>query len=105
MDYFGRGSSSLSYLPHFPLPALKIDRSLLRGMGARRTDLEVVRTIIALAGNLGLDVIAEGVETQAQLERLKHLGCKFAQGFYFARPLGLHELPEFLAARGHWSSI
>jgi diguanylate cyclase (GGDEF)-like protein len=105
IDDFGTGYSSLSYLPQFPLNALKIDRSFIRRMGARRTDLEVVRTIIALAGNLGLDVIAEGVETLTQLERLEHLGCRFAQGFYLARPLDVRQLPELLAASECWGSM
>ncbi len=87
MDDFGTGYSSLSYLPHFPLSALKVDRSFVRRMGTRRGDLEVVRTIVALAHNLGLEVIAEGVETAVQRERLLALGCRFAQGHLFAHAL------------------
>jgi diguanylate cyclase (GGDEF)-like protein/PAS domain S-box-containing protein len=87
MDDFGTGYASLSYLRRFPLQALKIDRSFVRRMGSRRSDLEVVRTILALAQNLGMGVIAEGVETEAQRRRLLELGCAYGQGYLFARPL------------------
>jgi diguanylate cyclase (GGDEF)-like protein/PAS domain S-box-containing protein len=87
MDDFGTGYSSLNYLRRFPLDALKIDRSFVRRLGSRRGDTELVRTIIALAQNLGMGVIAEGVETAAQRDRLVDLGCPLGQGFYFAEPL------------------
>ncbi|MBI1722896.1 MAG: EAL domain-containing protein [Gemmatimonadetes bacterium] len=87
MDDFGTGYSSLSYLHKFPLDTIKIDHSFIRRMGSRRTDLEVVRTIVGLAQNLRMGVIAEGVETSAQRERLLALGCTLGQGFYFAEPL------------------
>ncbi|MFI5311245.1 MAG: putative bifunctional diguanylate cyclase/phosphodiesterase [Gemmatimonadales bacterium] len=87
MDDFGTGYSSLSRLPRFPLDKIKIDRSFVHRIGARHTDLEIVRSIVELAKNVGLGVVAEGVETAAQLERLRALGCEFGQGFHFARPL------------------
>jgi diguanylate cyclase (GGDEF)-like protein/PAS domain S-box-containing protein len=87
MDDFGTGYSSLGYLPRFPLQAIKIDRSFVNRMGTRRTDLEVVRSIVDLAKNLGLGVVAEGVETEAQREKLLDFGCPLAQGFLFSQPL------------------
>jgi len=87
MDDFGTGYSSLSYLRRFPLDALKIDRSFVRRVGLRRGDTELVRTIIALAQNLNMGVIAEGIETAGQRDRLLELGCSFGQGYYFAEPL------------------
>ena len=87
MDDFGSGYSSLSYLPRFPLQGIKVDRTFVHRMGARRTDLEIVRSIVDLAEHLGLIVIAEGVETAAQRERLIAFGCDLGQGFLFAKPL------------------
>ena len=87
MDDFGTGYSSLSYLRRFPLDGLKIDRSFVRRVGLRRGDTELVRTIIALAQNLNMGVIAEGIETAGQRDRLLELGCTFGQGFFFAEPL------------------
>jgi len=87
MDDFGSGYSSLSYLPRFPLQGIKVDRTLVHRMGARRTDLEIVRSIVDLAEHLGLIVIAEGVETATQRERLIAFGCELGQGFLFAKAL------------------
>src|SRR5438046_9983584 len=87
MDDFGTGYSSLSSLPRFPLQGIKVDRSLVHRMGARRTDLEIVRSIVDLAGNLGLGVIAEGVETVTQRARLIAFGCRLGPGQLFAKPL------------------
>jgi EAL domain-containing protein (putative c-di-GMP-specific phosphodiesterase class I) len=87
MDNFGSGYSSLSYLPRFPLQAIKVDRTFVHRMGARRTDLQIVRSIVDLAEHLGLAVIAEGIEVPSQRERLIAFGCEFGQGFLFAKPL------------------
>ncbi len=87
MDDFGTGYSSLSSLPRFPLQGIKVDRSFVHRMGARRTDLEIVRSIVDLAGNLGLGVMAEGVETVTQRARLIAFGCRLGQGQLFAKPL------------------
>jgi len=88
LDDFGTGFSALSYLHRFPIAALKIDRSFVADLNgdARAESVAVIRAIVALAGSLGIEIIAEGVETQAQRERLLELGCTYAQGFLFGRP-------------------
>jgi diguanylate cyclase (GGDEF)-like protein/PAS domain S-box-containing protein len=87
IDDFGTGYSSLSYLKRFPVDAVKVDRSFVDGLGSDPNDSALVAGIIAMADALGLDVIAEGVETQDQLDNLKRLDCRSAQGFYLARPM------------------
>lgn len=87
IDDFGTGYSSLSYLHHFPVDTLKVDRSFLQSIGTQGGEAEIVKTIIALAHNLGMKVVAEGVETAAQIHYLRTLGCEFGQGYFFAHPL------------------
>ncbi|MBL9106500.1 MAG: EAL domain-containing protein [Myxococcales bacterium] len=87
VDDFGTGYSSLSYLHRFPMSALKIDKSFVTNIGPSGENAEIVRTIVTLAHNLGMKVIAEGVETAGQLELLRVMGCEFGQGFYFSRPV------------------
>jgi EAL domain-containing protein (putative c-di-GMP-specific phosphodiesterase class I) len=87
IDDFGTGYSSLSYLHRLPIDTLKIDRSFVSRVGENNENKEIVRTIIMLAQNLGMGVIAEGVETTAQLDRLRELGCQCVQGFLVSRPL------------------
>jgi EAL domain-containing protein (putative c-di-GMP-specific phosphodiesterase class I) len=99
VDDFGTGYSSLSYLPQFPIQAIKIDRAFVHRMGTRRTDLEIVRSIVDLAKTLGLTVIAEGVETVAQRERLLAFGCELGQGFLFSEPVEAADVPAFLTAQ------
>jgi diguanylate cyclase (GGDEF)-like protein/PAS domain S-box-containing protein len=96
LDDFGTGYSSLSYLHRFPLDSLKIDRSFVSHM---MEDDEIVRAIITLGRNLGLKVIAEGVETIEQLNKLKYLGCEYAQGYYFSVPVNAQEATDLLAAQ------
>lgn len=87
LDDFGIGSSSLRGLWQFPVDALKIERSLVRDMQTDRSSSDIVETIIMLARKLGLKVIAEGIETPRQMERLQEMGCEFGQGYYFSQPL------------------
>jgi len=87
IDDFGTGYSSLSYLHRFPLNYLKIDRSFVSRMTTADDNSEIVRTIATLAHNLGMQVIAEGIETVDQFGRLKALGCEYGQGFLFSAPV------------------
>jgi len=87
LDNFGTGSTSLVGLTHFPVEALKIDRSLIREMQSDRTAADIVELIITLAHKMQFKVIAEGIETARQLERLMELGCECGQGYYFSQPM------------------
>ncbi|CAN5794829.1 hypothetical protein BH11MYX3_BH11MYX3_32580 [soil metagenome] len=96
LDDFGTGYSCLSYLHDFPVTALKIDRSFVSRIGMTSERPEIVRAIVALAHNLGIDVIAEGVETPEQIERLRALECEYVQGFYYSEPLDADQATVFL---------
>jgi EAL domain-containing protein (putative c-di-GMP-specific phosphodiesterase class I) len=96
MDDFGIGYSSLSYLKQLPLDQLKIDQGFVQGITKDGSDAMLVQTIIDLATNFRLNVIAEGVETQAQLTFLKHHECKAFQGFLFGMALPLNEFERLL---------
>jgi EAL domain-containing protein (putative c-di-GMP-specific phosphodiesterase class I) len=102
IDDFGTGYSSLSYLHRFPLDTLKIDRSFISGASGGVNGMEIARTIMPLAKNLRLDVVAEGVETAEQVQELKKLDCKFAQGFYFSKPLSRDDAEALLTAHAVW---
>jgi predicted signal transduction protein with EAL and GGDEF domain len=93
----GTGYSSLSYLSALPITSLKIDRSFVRQIGETRESGEIVRAIVRLGEALGKQVIAEGVESQAQLDRLRELECACAQGFYLSRPLSAAQAGAVLA--------
>jgi diguanylate cyclase (GGDEF)-like protein len=87
MDDFGAGYSSLSYLHHLPINAIKIDRAFIHAMLNGEKSLQIVQTILTLAENMGVDVIAEGIEVEAQRGQLQALGCEYGQGYLFSRPL------------------
>ena len=97
IDDFGTGYSSLSYLQHLPTDTLKIDRSFIDRLGMNREGEELVRTIVLMAHNLGMKVVAEGVETPAQLELLKTFGCEYVQGYLFSKPLKSADAERFMA--------
>jgi len=96
IDDFGTGYSSLSSLHSFPISTLKIDGSFISRMGGQNENTEIVRTIMSLAENLGMDVVAEGVETLEQVTKLRTFGCKKGQGFFFSRPLPADALESLL---------
>jgi len=96
LDDFGTGYSSLSYLKRLPVDRVKVDRTFVKGLGENATDTAVVRMIIDLCHILGVEVLAEGVETSEQAVLLKDMGCDLGQGYYFARPLRSEELAEQL---------
>jgi len=102
IDDFGTGYSSLSYLHRFPLDTLKIDRSFISGAADGSEGMEIARTIMPMAKNLRLDVVAEGVETIEQVGLLRRLQCKYAQGYYFSKPLAPEEVPPLLAEEPSW---
>jgi diguanylate cyclase (GGDEF)-like protein/PAS domain S-box-containing protein len=99
IDDFGTGYSSLSYLYRFPLDTLKIDRSFINKMDVELEKLELVRTISTLAWNLSMDIVAEGVETKKQLFQLKGLGCEYAQGFLFSKPVDRAKAEQLIVER------
>jgi diguanylate cyclase (GGDEF)-like protein/PAS domain S-box-containing protein len=99
IDDFGTGYSSLSYLQRFPIDTLKIDRSFVTQMMENEENLAIVRTIVALAQNLGMDVVAEGVETEDQLKLLRKLECENGQGFLFSTPLTGGQLNQYIESQ------
>jgi len=98
IDDFGVGYSSLAYLKRLPADALKIDRSFVKGLGEDVEDTAIVHMIIELAHTLGLEVIAEEVETNEQVALLKEMGCNMAQGYHFTKPLPPEEIPALLTS-------
>ena len=96
VDDFGTGYSSLKYLKDLPVNELKIDQSFVRGLPHSQGSLKIVRTIIDLANNFDLELVAEGVETKEALDFLKDLGCHKIQGYYISRPLSEAVFPDFV---------
>jgi len=105
IDDFGTGYSSLSYLHRFPLDTLKIDRSFISSMDDDGDGMEIARTILPMAKNLRLDVVAEGVETLEQFELLKKFNCAFGQGYYFSRPLSAEGIATLLKGDLAWQGF
>jgi diguanylate cyclase (GGDEF)-like protein/PAS domain S-box-containing protein len=97
IDDFGTGYSSLSYLHRFPIDMLKIDRSFISEIDATGGHVEIVRAIVGLGLNLGMGLIAEGVETEAQLAVIRTLGCQLAQGYYFSKPCSARDIEAYIA--------
>src|SRR6202012_1355803 len=95
-DDFGTGYASLTHLRDFPVDTIKIDRSFVARLSEGGCSLAIVNAIVGLGNNLDLDVVAEGVETQAQQEFLAAIGCRFAQGFLFGRPLPAEDAERML---------
>ena len=102
IDDFGTGYSSLSYLNRFPVSTLKIDRSFVNQMNFDEQKFEVVRLITTLAHTLGMNVIAEGVETAEQFAQLRALGCEFGQGYFFSKPLNCASVEAMLPLSTQW---
>jgi diguanylate cyclase (GGDEF)-like protein len=99
IDDFGTGYSSMSYLHQYPINTIKIDRSFIQDLGTKSTHRGIVGAIIALAQNLSMDVIAEGIENKLQLDVLRDLGCKYGQGYYFAQPLSERATEHLISNR------
>jgi EAL domain-containing protein (putative c-di-GMP-specific phosphodiesterase class I) len=99
MDDFGTGYSSLSFLKRLPLNQLKIDRSFVRDIATDASDAVIVKTIIAMGNTLELEVISEGVETEAQFEILKQYDCPAFQGYLFGKPQPIEAFEKTLQAR------
>jgi EAL domain-containing protein (putative c-di-GMP-specific phosphodiesterase class I) len=100
VDDFGTGYSSLNHLHSFPFDVLKIDRSFVGRMTEGEQALQIVRTIIELARVMGMDVVAEGIETREQYHLLREMGCRFGQGFLFARPMSAGAVTQLLRLPG-----
>jgi len=98
LDDFGTGYSSLSYLHRFPISTLKIDQSFVSSMSNNQESLEIVRTILGLARNLKMEVIAEGVETLEQAVELRAMNCEYGQGYYFSKALNANSAVRFLSS-------
>jgi diguanylate cyclase (GGDEF)-like protein len=102
IDDFGTGYSSLSYLHRFPVNTLKIDRSFVGRIGEAAENIEIVRTVISLAENMGMEVVAEGIETLSQLAQLRKLKCQYGQGYLFSRPVDAQSVSSWISKKPHW---
>jgi len=96
LDDFGTGYSSLSYLSSFPVDTLKIDRSFVSGCVERKKNRVIIKAIAAMGHSMGMKIVAEGIETAAQLEIIKGYGCDEAQGYYFSPPVSSVEFADML---------
>src|SRR5438132_13740578 len=105
IDDFGTGYSSLGYLHKFPLDTLKIDRSFIGRIDEAEENIEIVRTVVTLAENMGMDVVAEGVETLGQLVQLRKLKCQYGQGYLFSRPVDAEAAAAWISKRPPWQDL
>jgi EAL domain-containing protein (putative c-di-GMP-specific phosphodiesterase class I) len=107
IDDFGTGYSSLAYLKQMPVDVIKIDKSFIYGMLENHSDYQIIMSTIAMVKNLGLIVVAEGVETSAQLRSLEQNDCDLIQGYYFSKPIPEAALLDFIDSRivdGVWKT-
>lgn len=105
IDDFGTGYSSLSYLHRFPIDTLKVDRSFVSTMEEGSENGEIVRTVISLAKTLGMNVVAEGIETVHQLHQLRILTCEYGQGYLFSRPVPMEDAELLIEDRTRWEKL
>ena len=108
LDDFGTGYGSFTYLKHLPVDYIKIDMEFVRNLRAGSPDVQVVSAIIDVARKFGIQTVAEGVESQAQVEKLRDLGCLSAQGYHFAKPLhadGIDALLRVASGSRRWQPI
>jgi diguanylate cyclase (GGDEF)-like protein len=98
LDDFGTGYASLSHLKRFPVNTLKIDRSFVRGLESDAGDAAIVKAVLSLGHNLGIEVVAEGVETAFQASLLQRMSCDLVQGYHFGRPMPTTDVPSFIAS-------
>ena len=96
IDDFGTGYSSLSYLNRFPVNTLKVDRSFVSRLDSDEPNIAIVQAIVTLAQTMGMDVVAEGIETPEQQQQLKNLGCEYGQGYLFCKPVNADAASEIL---------
>ncbi len=102
MDDFGTGFSSFSYLHRFPMDTLKVDRSFVTNMSKSQKNQEIVSTIVMLGHKLGMEVVAEGIETETEMKALQILGCEYGQGYFFSKPLCAGRAKQILADNPQW---
>ncbi|MDJ0588895.1 MAG: EAL domain-containing protein, partial [Pleurocapsa sp. MO_226.B13] len=102
LDDFGTGFSSFSYLHRFPTNTLKIDRSFVSNMKQGAKNIEIVNTITILAHKLGMNTIAEGIETEEEKEILQGFNCEYGQGYFFAKPLSKEDATELFVKQTQW---
>ena len=102
LDDFGTGYSSLSCVRRFPIDTLKIDRSFIKNLAVNTENFHIVGTIIALAKNLDMAVVAEGVEEATDMAELKELNCTYAQGYHFSKPVNAEAASELIAMSIQW---
>ncbi len=101
LDDFGTGYSSLAYLKSFPLDQIKIDKSFIRDIESQALDKALVRAILAMSGELGLNVVAEGIETDGQLCLLREMGCSYGQGYRIAKPMPAQDAIAWMNSLTH----